>query len=150
MTAEAPWPVLANGSRGADVTTLQYLLRGSGAMTLAADGVFGPATEDTVSVFQNNVGVPEDGIVGPLTWGKLTDGTTVGSTVRSGDNGEFVKAAQTELLKHGDLHAVSQVDGIFGPDTDTATRNFQKSADLTSDRIVGPLTWKPLISLAGD
>lgn len=67
-----------------------------------------------------------------------------------GEVGEVVKAAQTELLEHGDLHAVSQVDGIFGPGTDTATRNFQKSAGLTPDGIVGPLTWKPLISLAGD
>jgi peptidoglycan hydrolase-like protein with peptidoglycan-binding domain len=150
MTAEAPWPILANGSEGADVTALQYLLRGSGARTLAADGVYGPATAETVSAFQNNVGVSVDGIVGPLTWRKLTDGTTLASTVRSGDQGDFVKAAQTELLEHGDLHSVTEVDGIFGSNTDTATRHFQKSAGLPSDGVVGPLTWNQLIALAGD
>jgi peptidoglycan hydrolase-like protein with peptidoglycan-binding domain len=94
--------------------------------------------------------VTVDGVVGRRTWGRLTDGTTFGSTVRSGDRGEVVKAAQSELLKHGNLHTISEVDGIFGPNTDTATRNFQEFAEIEVDGIVGPLTWKQLISLAGD
>jgi peptidoglycan hydrolase-like protein with peptidoglycan-binding domain len=78
-----------------------------------------------------------------------TDGTTFGSTVRSGGKGEYVKAAQAELLKHDDLKSPAQVDGIFGPDTDTATRGFQQRVGLYVDGIVGPLTWKQLISRAG-
>ncbi|MCO5970975.1 peptidoglycan-binding domain-containing protein [Actinoallomurus soli] len=66
--------------------------------------------------------------------------------MREGAQGEVVKAAQTELLKHGDLKTAAQVDGVFGPDTDTATRRFQERVALTVDGIVGPATWRRLIS----
>jgi peptidoglycan hydrolase-like protein with peptidoglycan-binding domain len=147
MTAETPWPVLRRDSKGPDVTALQYLLRGARDewRTLAADGAFGPLTEETVRAFQAVAGVPVDGAVGPVTWGKLTDGVTLGSTVRSGSRGEFVRAAQTELIKH-DLLSPNQEDGIFGPHTDTATRSFQKRVKLTADGVVGPRTWRQLIS----
>jgi peptidoglycan hydrolase-like protein with peptidoglycan-binding domain len=151
MTVKAPWPVLRLNSTGADVTTLQYLLRCARDQwrTLSADGVFGPETERIVRAFQDVAGVTIDGVAGPMTWAKLTDGTTIGSTVRSGGRGECVKAAQTELLKHNDLKAPTQVDGIFGPDTDTATRQFQQRVGLPVDGVVGPHTWKQLVSRAG-
>ncbi|MCO5992049.1 peptidoglycan-binding domain-containing protein [Actinoallomurus rhizosphaericola] len=145
---EPAWPVLRQGGRGPNVTTLQYLLRGARDQwrTLAADGEFGPATDSVVRGFQSVAGLTVDGIAGPATWQRLTDGTTIGSTVREGDQGEVVKAAQTELLKHGDLKTAAQVDGVFGPDTDTATRRFQERVALTVDGIVGPATWRRLIS----
>lgn len=145
---EASWPVLRKGSTGPNVTTLQYLLRGARDQwrTLAADGVFGPATDSVVRGFQDVTGLTIDGIVGPATWQKLTDGKTIGSTVRKGDQGEFVKAAQTELLKHGDLKSATQVDGTFGTDTDNATRRFQERVGLAVDGIVGAATWKQLVS----
>lgn len=151
MTAEAPWPVLKLDSKGADVTALQYLLRGArdAWRTLAADGVYGPRTEEIVRAFQGFTGIPVDGVVGPVTWGKLTDGTTIGSTVRSGSTGDYVRAAQTELLKHGELTGPAQVDGTFGPATDAATRHFQSRTGLGVDGVVGPLTWQKLISTIG-
>lgn len=148
---EPAWPVLRQGGTGPNVTTLQYLLRGARDQwrTLAADGVFGPATDSVVRGFQGIAGLTVDGVVGQATWQRLTDGTTIGSTVREGSQGEYVKAAQTELLKHGDLKTAAQVDGIFGPDTDTATRRFQERVALTVDGVVGPATWRRLISRSG-
>ena len=145
MTAETPWPVLRRGSTGPDVTTLQYLLRCAGYGTLAADGVFGPATEATVRQFQHQAKLTEDGIVGGQTWTKLTDGVTIPSTVRRGSTGDCVKAAQTELVKHFYLGSEEAVDGIFGNATDEAVHAFQEKVQLISDGIVGPLTWRELI-----
>jgi len=141
MTAQTPWPVLRRGSTGPNVTTLQYLLRGAGNGTLAADGEFGPATETAVREFQTRARLTVDGIVGELTWTKLVEG----ATVRLGSTGEFVKAAQNELLKHGYFGSSAAVDGIFGNATDEAAHAFQEKAEITSDGIVGPRTWRELI-----
>jgi len=64
-------------------------------------------------------------------------------TARRGDTGEYVNAAQNELNRHGNS---LNVDGIFGNLTDAAVRNFQKSVDLTVDGVVGPNTWRELIT----
>ena len=143
--ASRPWPILRRGSKGPRVKTLQYMLRGSRDTwrNLAADGIFGPRTEEVVRAYQGFADLTVDGIVGPQTWSSLTGGQAVGSTVRRGDSGEFVKAAQNELDRHG--HALA-IDGIFGPKTDGAVRQFQKSAGLVVDGIVGPHTWRALIT----
>ena len=45
----------------------------------------------------------------------------------------------------------TQVDGIFGPLTDRFVRGFQTAVGTTSDGIVGPITWRAMVSgmLAG-
>jgi peptidoglycan hydrolase-like protein with peptidoglycan-binding domain len=145
MTAETPWPVLKHGSTGPNVTTLQYLLRGAGNGVLAADGAYGTLTETAVRAFQTRAKLSVDGIVGVQTWTKLTDGVTLGSTVRLGSTGEFVKAAQNELLKLLYFGSSEAVDGIFENGTDEATHAFQKKVQLTADGIIGPRTWRELI-----
>lgn len=39
---------------------------------LDVDGMFGPKTENAVKAFQNYYGLTPDGVVGPLTWAKLS------------------------------------------------------------------------------
>lgn len=149
MTAETPWPVLRLGSTGPDVTTLQYLLRCVGYAPIA-DGVYGTATEGVVGEFQELAGLEVDGIVGELTWAKLTDGIRSKSTVSLGSTGEAVRAAQNELLKHGYFGSGEAVDGIFGNGTAEAVHAFQERVNLPSDSVVGPLTWRELIGRAAD
>jgi peptidoglycan hydrolase-like protein with peptidoglycan-binding domain len=36
------------------------------------------------------------------------------------------------------------VDGVFGPVTETAVKEFQQGAGLVVDGVVGPLTWAAL------
>ncbi|WP_230673778.1 peptidoglycan-binding domain-containing protein [Rathayibacter sp. Leaf248] len=135
----ADWPVLSSGSSGEDVTTAQYLLRGSG-QSLAVDGEFGAGTASATTAFQSAKGLAADGVIGAETWGALA------TTVRSGDSGDAVSAAQTQLTANG---ASIAVDGAFGSGTDAAVKSFQSGAGLTADGIVGPATWKALIAGGG-
>ena len=64
-------PTVKNGSKGDAVKGLQNALNARGYDAGAVDGVFGPATEAAVRSFQSNVGLDEDGIVGPNTWEAL-------------------------------------------------------------------------------
>jgi putative chitinase len=57
--------LLKNGSKGEDVKKLQEKL---GVETA---GVFGPKTEAAVKAWQKANGLKDDGIVGPITWGRL-------------------------------------------------------------------------------
>ncbi|MDN3353738.1 peptidoglycan-binding protein [Actinomadura sp. DC4] len=145
MTAETPWPILKRGSSGPNVTTLQYLLRGAGEGALAADGEFGSATETAVREFQARAGATVDGVVGDRTWTRFTDGVTLGSTVRRGSRGDFVRAAQNELLKLFYFGSSDAVDGIFGNATEEAVHAFQESVGIAADGVVGPRTWRELI-----
>ncbi|HEX2713317.1 MAG TPA: peptidoglycan-binding protein [Candidatus Acidoferrales bacterium] len=53
-----------------EVKTLQILLNQDGS-SLKVDGIFGRDTEGAVRRFQNEHGLVDDGIVGPLTWSVL-------------------------------------------------------------------------------
>ena len=57
-------------------------------------------------------------------------------TLRRGDRGDAVKAAQAGLKV--------TVDGVFGPGTEAAMREFQRGKGLVPDGIVGPRTWQAL------
>lgn len=138
----ADWPILQEGATGSEVRTLQYLL---GAwQELAADAIFGPETKRVVQEFQRLKGLAQDGIVGARTWSALTDGSApIHSTVAEGDTGSVVTGLQYELNKFGyDL----EVDGNFGPKTKAAVEAFQERAGVTVDGIVGPNTWRELIT----
>jgi len=54
-------------------------------------------------------------------------------TIKKGSRGQEVKHLQTYL------HLMA--DGIFGPLTEEAVKEFQKNHGLTADGIVGTKTW---------
>lgn len=71
-----PGELLSRGSRGQYVTILQqYLSYISQTLpeipSVAVDGIFGPQTEAAVKVFQRLYGLPENGVVGTLTWNDI-------------------------------------------------------------------------------
>ena len=61
-----------------------------------------------------------------------------------GDTGSDVQWAQYLMVLKTLNH--DRVDGVFGPVTDNAVREFQGYNDLEVDGIVGPLTWTALHS----
>lgn len=134
---QAGWPTYKIGDGGAEVFALQYLLRARG-YNLNADGVFGPITQTQVENFQTDKNLTEDAIVGPETWQALI------IQVAQGKTGQEVRAVQ-HLLKYKFGYNIT-VDGIFGPDTANAVKDFQSDKGLAVDGIVGPQTWLRLIS----
>lgn len=132
----AEWPTLAVGSKGVDVRTAQALLSAHGHPA-APDGIFGPATQGAAQAFQAAEGLTIDGVVGPQTWGALI------VTVEAGSSGDAVRGVQTQLRWQGWRLAV---DGTFGPQTARRVRDFQTARRLPSDGIVGPDTWKVLVT----
>lgn len=62
-------------------------------------------------------------------------------TVRRGARGESVKILQRELK--------IAVDGVFGPATEAAVKEFQTSKGMEADGIVGFYTWQALLGEAG-
>jgi peptidoglycan hydrolase-like protein with peptidoglycan-binding domain len=135
-----PWPLVKRGDEHHPVRTLQHLLRARGQQ-IAVDGIFGPETERAVRSFQQAHGLAADGIVGPQTWPVLV------VTVRRGSEGEAVKGVQVEFrFRAGDPAHALKVDGIFGPRTEEAVRGFQEALGITVDGVVGPVTWRALVS----
>jgi len=130
------WPLKKNGDSGPEVFALQYLLVAQGEV-LTVDGAFGPITKTKVQHFQSTNGLTADGIVGPLTWPKLI------IQVQNGSHSKAVNAVQ-KLLNAKFGYSLS-VDGIFGPDTNAAVKDFQGDHGLGVDGIVGPITWRWLI-----
>ncbi len=58
------------------------------------------------------------------------------TTLKLGNKGQDVTLLQQKLG--------IKADGIFGPQTDKAVREYQKEHGLTQDGIVGPHTWESL------
>jgi len=138
----APWPLVKRGDEIFPVRSLQDLLRARNH-PVGVDGIFGPLTEAAVKAFQQGNGLAADGIVGPLTWPKLV------VQVQNGSTGDAVRGVQ-EVIKFHDQSdgegAPIQIDGIFGPRTEAWVRGFQTAVGTASDGIVGPITWRAMVS----
>ncbi|MEV6977470.1 peptidoglycan-binding protein [Kitasatospora sp. NPDC093806] len=141
-------PTVSQGSQGEVVRALQRLLNEHvpDLPSLAVDGDFGPATDARVREYQRRVEIIVDGVVGPQTWGMLTDGelaqeASAGTpTLQQGAHGPAVRKLQRLLNDHlPDLQLA--VDGRFGPVTDGRVREFQQRVAIAVDGVVGPQTW---------
>lgn len=64
-------------------------------------------------------------------------------TLRKGSKGAHVETLQLALNARKPLLKLS-IDGVFGPVTEAAVRDFQSSYSLVADGIVGPATWGAL------
>ena len=62
--------------------------------------------------------------------------------IRQGSRGNYVCIAQDDLNTLG--YRTGGLDGVFGAQTNTAVRNYQKARGLSVDGIIGCNTWRSL------
>lgn len=149
-------PILKLGAQGEAVKDLQKLLfqyhvfvylDNKGACVFPGeeviDGIFGALTTDAVKLFQNQMFLTHDGIVGDSTWKSLYKGAPVGLPVlKKGSQGDLVNLIQERMSLEGYYKGI--IDGNFGAGTETAVKALQKRAGLTTDGAVGDKTWASL------
>ena len=146
---------LAIGATGAGVRDLHRRLEDAGHPVVddeLADGRFGPDTAAKVARFQAERGLHEHGDVDDHTLASLVE-----AGHRLGDRHLYLHApmlrgddvADFQLRLGGLGFDAGRIDGIFGPDTARALRDFQRNAGLVLDGIAGPDTFRALRHLAG-
>lgn len=124
---------------------------------LAADGgeadeAYTPAVEGAVRAFQQQRGLPVDGVVGPDTYRELEGarwrlgGRTLHHHVSHPYVGDDVLALQQRLSELG--FDVGRPDGHFGSRTADALRDFQRNCGLAVDGTLGPNTVRALHQLS--
>ena len=142
---------LRRGDTGEGVSDLQRRLALIGYPTDTEHQTFGAATEDCLRHFQSDRGLVVDGICGPQSWNALVE-----ADHRLGDRllyyrspmmrGDDVAELQRRLGQLGfDAH---WIDGILGPRTQAAIRQFQHNVGLPDDGVVGRSTVEALERLA--
>jgi peptidoglycan hydrolase-like protein with peptidoglycan-binding domain len=135
---------LAPGDEGRDVEALQRALALRDHDGGPPDGIFGRATARAVEQYQRANALQVDRIVGPETWGTLTNlaAGRFHRILRSGARGHDVSWVQAVLVSLG--FDSGGADGIFGPNTARAVAEFQSASGLDADSVVGPVTWQAL------
>ncbi len=130
------------GASGHGVRDLQSRLRRGGYLS-APDptGTFGHATHDAVATFQDRAGLEPTGSCDEATWAALVEaGYALGDRLLYHRSpmlrGDDVAVLQRRLSELGFQYG--RVDGIFGPDTESAVLAFQRNTGLVTDGVVGP------------
>ena len=160
-------PLLGIGSTGAAVESWQAAMNTwldvvtpDDPFRLATDGVYGRLTDSVTRRFQFSQGLPVDGLVGPVTRAAYLSAPELVASGRSpvahepvlapGDRGDAVAAWQAAVNRWAAAADAPfgplAVDGVYGPATEAATRQFQQAQAITVDGLVGPETQAALAS----
>ena len=169
---EYPGAPLRAGSRGDNVTKMQTYLNFIGLYytsipATAADGVFGTSTDRAGRAFQQQFGLPVDGIIGENTWNKIVEvygelqtnpqpgdpDAYPGTPLQMGSRGGNVAKMQNRLNFIGRYYTsvpAMAEDGIFGSATQRSVQDFQREFGLTVDGIIGEDTWYKILDVYND
>jgi len=168
-----PGTALRVGSSGPAVVVIQASLNQiaqhyPAIPTVVADGIFGPATENSVRVFQRVFNLAVDGIVGKATWYKLVQLYVairqLNELTSQGQKFSQISWAYPDALTQGNsgvnishlqymLSVIAEfepeipgveVSGYFNEATTNAVRAFQQFAGLPVTGTVDKATWDAL------
>jgi N-acetylmuramoyl-L-alanine amidase len=134
------------------VRDLQERLAALGFLDDGEPGVYDPLVEDAVRAFQSKRKLRVDGVCGRETWSSLVE-----AGWRLGDRLLYLRPPMLRGDDVADLQRrlggmgfdAGRIDGIFGPNTEAALREFQRNCALTVDGVFGPASWQALARLTG-
>lgn len=141
---------LTSGDAGPEVHELHERLQSLGFLAQLPDG-YEDATRDAVASFQRSRGLDVDGVCDSQTWRALLEaehqfGARSLYLTSPMLRGEDVATLQLRLGSLG--FNAGRVDGIFGPNTQQALREFQRNTDLVVDGVCARDTISQLNRLA--
>ena len=149
--------VYAEGNRGDVIVEMQERLKQAGFLKGDIDGVYGGDTVQAVKALQKAYDFPESGAIDEVTYEALRN-VSVEAVAQEevkeepkvetrqkhqgkydvGDRGDEVKALQRKLKRLGYLDG--DADGIYGQQTATAVKAFQKEEKLSTSGAVDEKT----------
>jgi len=143
-----PTTTLKKGNSGSSVRWVQEKLKKAGFFKGEITGFFGVLTESAVKDFQRSRKLKPDGVIGTKTRNALNQTSNNSKNtkninpsqgiLRKGNSGLQVRWLQEKLTQLGFYK--NQINGVFGPLTETAVKKFQAQKGLTADGIVGKNT----------
>lgn len=154
-----PQPTFRRGDAGPAVAEIRGKLARLGLLEHPAESsvpdlaaLFDEQCDRAVRAFQQQRGLSVDGVVGATTYRALDE-----ARWRLGDRllsyrvnhplvGDDVAGLQRRLVELG--FDAGRVDGVLGPTTERAVRDFQRNVGLRPDGTCGPSTFKALDRLA--
>ena len=154
-------PIQRRGDSGPAVAEIRWRLMRLGLLpdhthdpvatagaTHPAPDVFDDSLDEAVRHFQQAHGITVDGIVGAQTFRRLDEARwRLGDRILSYTAGHLMSGDDVAGLQHRLIDLgfdLRKVDGLFGPDTDHAVREFQRNVGLDPDGTCGPATFKAL------
>jgi N-acetylmuramoyl-L-alanine amidase len=144
--------IYRRGDRGPAVAEIRTKLAALDLLSGAGGDLFDAECDRAVRWFQQRRGLRVDGRVGPETYRALDE-----ARWRLGDRllsfavahpfvGDDVAELQRRLLELG--FDPGRTDGVFGPLTEAAVRDFQRNVGIPADGTCGPRTLEALRALA--
>ncbi|WP_393916081.1 peptidoglycan-binding domain-containing protein [Halostreptopolyspora alba] len=142
------WPEYGLGDEDPDISVAGWLLVNLGYLPTSYElpnDEFTEELEDAVLEFQGDgdIDLPETGRLDQETWDNLRK-RNYGIPVQLGDTGERVFAVQYNLNE--DYGYDLAVDGIYGPNTQSAVIEMQEEFGIDPDGLVGVITFRALVA----